>query len=104
MRDMTTKQHTVWKVVLMPVIAQQIEVPAGAELLCARERFEQICIWFRCDPNAPKEKRDIAVIGTGHDAPDSEGRYLGTASLKGGTFMFHVFERASKSPLVTLTF
>lgn len=103
MLDMMTKPRTICKATLKPAYAQQIEVPAGAELLCAREQFEEICVWFRCDPTAPKEKRDIAIVGTGHDAPGSEGRYLGTASLRGGALMFHVFERISNSPVVTLT-
>lgn len=93
-------QRTIWKAVLQPTDAQQIEVPAGAELLCAREQFEKICVWFRCDPAAPKEKRDIAIVGTGHAAPNGEGRYIGTASLQGGALMFHVFERV---PAVTMT-
>lgn len=86
-------QCTIWKATLKPIDAQQIEVPEGAELLCAREQHEQICVWFRCNPSAPKELRDIAIVGTGHPAPNSEGRYIGTASLMGGNLMFHVFER-----------
>ena len=103
MLDLMTKPQTIWKVTLRPTDVQQIEVPAGAELLCAREQFEQICVWFRCDPTAPKEVRDIAIVDTGRDAPGREGRYLGTASLQGGSLMFHVFERVSNSPRVTLT-
>jgi len=103
MLDVMTKPRTIWKAVLQPADVQQIEVPFGAELLCAREQFEQICVWFRCDPTAEKELRSIAIVGTGHDAPGNEGRYLGTASLQGGALMFHVFERVSNSPRVTLT-
>lgn len=84
---------TVWKSVLNLTDSQRIEVPVGAELLCVREQFEEICVWFRCDPSAKKEMRDIAIVGTGNPAPAEEGRYLGTASLKGGALMFHVFER-----------
>ena len=103
MLDVMTKPQTIWKAVLKPADMQQIEVPFGAELLCAREQHEQICVWFRCDPTAGKEKRDIAIVGTGHGAPGREGRYLGTASLEGGSLMFHVFERVSNSPKTTLT-
>lgn len=85
--------RTIWKAALKATELQGIEVPAGAEMLCAREQFDSICIWYRCDPNAPPETRTIAIIGTGHPAPD-DGRYLGTASLHGGQLMFHVFERA----------
>lgn len=92
---------TVWKATLKAMDIQQIEVPAGAELLCAREQFEAICVWFRCDPRAPKEKREVAIVGTGHDAPDSDGRYIGTASIQGGSLMLHVFERIPDTPPVT---
>ena len=92
-------ESTVWKAVLKPADVQAIEVPEGAELLCAREQHEQICVWFRCNPAAPKTERDVAIVGTGHPAPP-DGRYLGTASLRGGQLMFHVFERV---PFVTNT-
>lgn len=83
---------TIWKQILKAADVQQIEVPRGAEMLCAKEQFEQICVWFRCDPAEPFELRSISVAGTGHPAtPD--GRYLGTASLQGGQLMFHVFEK-----------
>lgn len=84
---------TIWKTVLKPLDVQQIEVPAGAELMFAREQHEEICVWYRCDPQAKREQRQIAVVGTGHPAPGPEGRYLGTAALQGGRFMFHVFEK-----------
>ena len=87
-------ERTIWKAVLRPTEVQEIEVPAGAELLCAREQRGQICVWYRCDPDPriTKVKRAIALVGTGHAAPP-KGRYLGTASLRAGDLMFHVFER-----------
>lgn len=82
--------RTIWKSTLKVADVQEIEVPAGAEFLCVREQHEQICVWFRCDPDSPKESRKIAIVGTGNPAP-ADGRYLGTASLHGGQLMFHVF-------------
>lgn len=84
--------RTIWKAVLKPADVQEIEVPAGAELLCAREQYEEICVWFRCDPTAAKVGREVTIVGTGHPAPP-DGRYIGTASLCGGQLIFHVFER-----------
>jgi hypothetical protein len=81
---------TIWKAVLQWEDMQEISVPAGAEMLCAREQNEEIAVWFKCDPEAKKVPRKIAMCGTGHPAPD--GRYLGTAALRGGKLMFHVFE------------
>lgn len=82
--------RTIWKTTLAVADVQQIQVPAGAEFLCAKEQQGHICVWFRCDPSAPIEPRKIAIVGTGHPAP-ADGRYLGTASLHGGELMFHVF-------------
>lgn len=85
---------TIWKATLQPADVQQVMVPSGAEFLCAREQFEHICVWFRCDPTAPLTPRSLAVVGTGNPAPGADGRYLGTASLYGGQMMFHIFEQS----------
>ncbi len=81
---------TIWKAELAPADEQEIAVPVGSEMLCAREQQDKICVWFRCDPSAPKEMRKFTVAPTGHQAP-ADGRYLGTASLIDGQLIFHVF-------------
>lgn len=83
----------IWKAVLAPTDVQYIRVPEGAELLTARDQLEQICVWFKCEPDKPLSPRRINMCGTGHDAPD--GRYLGTGFLHGGQLVFHVFEQTS---------
>ena len=86
--------QTIWKSVLESTDVQEIEVPQGAEMLCAREQYDQIAVWYRCDPHAPKEQRKIAICGTGHPAPAiDQSRYLGTGSLRGGQLILHVFEQ-----------
>lgn len=85
--------RVIWKTVLRLVDVQEVQIPVGAEIICAREQFEVVCIWYRCDSSAPLGARTIAIIGTGHPCPAVDGRYLGTASLRGGQLMFHVFER-----------
>lgn len=88
-----TQACTIWKAILNPADLQTIDVPIGSEFLFAREQFEQICVWYRCDPNAAKRPVKIAICGTGHTAPEREnGKYLGTACLQGGALMFHVFQ------------
>lgn len=94
MRISTSTNRTIWKELLFPVECQDIWVPCGAEILCAREQFGKVCVWFRCDPTQPKEQRSIAIVGTGYPAPADEGRYIDTVSLDGGSLIFHVFERA----------
>lgn len=82
---------TIWKATLKQENVQDVPMPDGAHILCAREQGNDICVWFRCDPKQPMRPRRIAVVGTGHPAPDT-GNYLGSASLMGGSLIFHVFE------------
>ena len=84
---------TIWKANLQPQDLQAIMVPEGAEFLCAREQFEHICVWYRCDPQAKLVEQRLAIVGTGYPDPE-DGRYLGTASLQGGQLMFHVFAQS----------
>lgn len=87
-------QHVIWKATLKLEGGEQIVMtPRDAEMLCAREQHEQVCVWFRCDPTAPQVKRRLVIIGTGHPESTDSDRYLGTASLDGGMLMLHVFER-----------
>ena len=86
--------YTIWKTVLDPTDVQDIEVPEDAELLTARDQLEQLCVWFKCDPSKPSTKRRIAIVGTGHPAPEG-ARYVGTGFLHGGQIVLHVFERVS---------
>lgn len=82
---------SIWKLPLRVENKQSIEVPLGAEFLCAREQHDKICVWFRGEPGADRVRIAIEIVGTGHPAP-AGGRYLGTAALHGGDLMFHVFE------------
>lgn len=86
--------NTIWKSVLRVMQAQDIEVPVGAIFLCAREQVDDVCVWFRCDPDAAKTKRTIYICGTGHEAPVIQNaNYLGTAVVHGGALVWHVFEK-----------
>lgn len=88
------EQATVWKATLDPepgVIG--LDMPFGAEILFAREQGDNVAVWFRCDPRRSSCPRKIAVIETGKAAPaNSVGRYIGTAILRGGTYVLHIFE------------
>lgn len=87
-------RQTVWKFEwpLVPAKAtMSFNMPIGAEVLCAREQRESICIWARVDPNANKEERHFVLCGTGHDAP-AHGPYVGSGHFFDGTLVLHVFE------------
>lgn len=84
---------TVWKYEWpMPMDRAEFEMPAGAEILHAREQRNAVCLWAKVDDARPKEKRQFILSGTGHPAPD--GKYIGTASLFDGNLILHVFEVA----------
>lgn len=84
--------QVIWKKVLQAVGSQEVELPIDAEILCAREQFEEICVWFRCNPKGEKRKRTILIAGTGHVLLEVTGRYIGTGFLQSGQLVFHVFE------------
>jgi hypothetical protein len=88
-------KQVIWKFTLkLEGGVQTMMAPRDAEILCAREQHEQVCVWFRGDPTALQTERQIAIVGTGHPAPmRDESRYLGTAMLDGGDLVLHVFER-----------
>jgi hypothetical protein len=89
--------QTVWKTQLKATDLQEVELPEGAEILFAGNQHEQICIWYRCNPLAAKFPRKIAIVGTGHAAPDVQtGRYIGSVIMHGGALVFHVFEDIRK--------
>ena len=85
--------YTIHKQTLQPMDVQEIMVPEGAEMLSAREQFDHVCVWYRCNPTNRLQPRRLAIVGTGNPAPDESGRFLGTAALHGGQLMFHVFEQ-----------
>lgn len=83
-------EKTIWKFTLQPEC--EVEMPKGAQVLAVREQGEDICLWALVDPTATKEKRRFVGFGTGHTVPDTPMSFIGTAHLRGGTLVFHVFE------------
>jgi len=82
---------TVWKYVF-PDMRCRIELPAGARILSVREQGANVCMWALVDPEAPKEPRDFAIIGTGHTITEPGITFLGTAVLYESIIVLHVFE------------
>jgi hypothetical protein len=85
--------QTIWKTELALTDVQEVMLPIGSTILCAREQNERACIWYRCDPMQKTEPRKIVMVGTGHRELDEGDQYLGTAHLRGGSLVLHVFER-----------
>ena len=86
---------TIWKYVLVPEMLT-ISIPEGATILTAREQGDEICIWAEVCTEKPLETRSFEIYGTGHNIPTDMGvdrRYIGTAAIYGGKYIFHVYER-----------
>lgn len=86
---------TIWKFKITPM-RSFVEMPIGAEILTVQTQDEEPCIWALVNPENSIEKRYIEVFGTGHHVPCDMGierKYIGTFQLRGGSLVFHVFER-----------
>ena len=82
----------VWKFTTAGPRADQqlITMPAFADILSVGAQGSDIVIWASVDPNAVKEHRRIAVIGTGWEVPEGKKKFIGTVQL--GAFVWHVFD------------
>lgn len=72
-----------------------LSLPSNAEILAVGCQNDGLFIWAKVRPNNPQENRTFEVYGTGHEIPDVEGKlkFIGTALMLGGMFVWHVFER-----------
>jgi len=73
-----------------------LEIPKGAEILCADTQENTLCLWALVDPEAETEIRTFQIFGTGHPIDCDMGierNYIGTAQKMGGSLIWHVFER-----------
>lgn len=82
----------IWKFKLNVTDKQEVEMPKEATILCVDTQAEMLCLWAIVDPEAAKEKRAIAIVGTGHAMPQETLSYIGTAQMSGGALIWHVFE------------
>lgn len=84
--------HTIWKYTLQP--HTDLQMPEGSEILTIGTQGNDIVLWAKVNPEAPKETRTFLGFGTGHDIPDKLSlTYIGTTSFSNGNLVFHVFEK-----------
>lgn len=73
-----------------------IDMPRGAQVLCAREQNGELYLWALVDPEEPTEERHFDVFGTGHVIPpllEGGRRFVDTVLMHEGSLVLHVFER-----------
>ena len=76
--------------------AQTIRLPRGTEILTGKDQDGALHIWGLCDPEAPLETRWFLVVGTGHDFPSGNWKYIATAHMCGGGLVWHMFVEETK--------
>lgn len=87
--------NTVWKYsVPTGDAAFALKMPIGAMPLSVHTQNDRISLWAEVDPGVPKKPRRFRVCGTGsHTLPKNERRrFIGTALLDGGEYVYHIFE------------
>jgi hypothetical protein len=70
---------------------QEVSMRAG-KIICAREQFDEPCIWYICEPESPMRTRKFILAMTGRTLPNAGAIYVGTVLLNGGAFVLHIFE------------
>lgn len=83
----------IFKWTLAVTDTQTLELPQGAGILTVQVQGDMPQLWALCNENATtKERRHIAIYGTGNPMPDEPGDYLATFQMHGGALVFHAFE------------
>lgn len=88
--------RTIYKYDLSDAKNNIVEGPI-VKLLCAGEQYGRIMIWAEVDTSLPTRKFEVFPIGTGWDLTLYKNcvldthTYLGTVSLFGGSYIFHVY-------------
>ena len=86
-------KRTIWKYPLEITDRQNVLMPEGAEILSAQMQRDTLCLWALVNPDAPEQRREIEVLGTGNHATESKRRYIATVQMCGGSLVWHIFER-----------
>ena len=79
----------IWKNQLALVDEPTISWPKGSEPMhVGLDPSGEICVWYRCDPSAPREQQRFRICGTGFQYPEGH-EFLGT--VVDGRYVWHIF-------------
>lgn len=70
---------------------QDVEMPAGADLLTAQFQDDSLMVWAVVEPDASMSVRRFRIIGTGAAIEGYPGGYLATAQDPQCGLVWHVF-------------
>jgi len=82
----------IFKYKLMITGLQTVVMPKDAEILSVQVQYNDICIWALVDPKNELIERGFNIFGTGHEIPETVGKYIGTFQIDDGRLVFHLFE------------
>lgn len=92
-----SNDKTIWKYELSEDQHFQLNLPAGAIILCVQIQNGRPCIWAEVDPRADRNiTRHFAWVGTGHIIPENAFQYIGT--IQPHPFVFHLYEVRDEQP------
>ena len=84
---------TIFKFPIDAIDLFYVDMPEGAEILSVQVQHETPCFWALVDATAPTTTRTFVIHGTGHAVTNpEEKKFIGTFQLKGGLYVFHLFE------------
>jgi len=71
-----------------------IRMPYDSKILKAENQHGQLCLWVLVNTECQEENRTFLLTGTGHaiSYEMSEIDFISTFQMRGGSFVFHVFE------------
>jgi len=83
----------IWKFPLKLTDEQEVNLPAGAEILAMQMQGEVLCMWVLVDEQVEKTKnlKTIRIIGTGYPDDVSKSEYFTTFQIPKIGIVLHVF-------------
>lgn len=87
--------RTIWKFDLLGESEQVVRMPQGAQLIhVGHQEGTFLRLWAIVDDDMarPTEDRRIAIVGTGHQMPESATPDNHIATVIEGSFVWHVFD------------
>lgn len=70
-----------------------LEIPQHAQILSIQTQKDKPCIWAVVETDNPIVKRNLKLIGTGHEIKNYMNcNFIGTFQVHDGAGVFHLFE------------
>lgn len=83
----------VFKQNLEVISTQTITLPKNAKILCVKEQYDKLVLYFEQDTEvSPHKEVKIIIVGTGHQLPELKLEFLDTVMVFGGQLVWHVYK------------